>query len=144
MIVIYNNSYFNYNNYLDEISLKVDKDDIVLANLNSQFYFDYNKLYDYRNLAYLTEHELTFSQYIKKNNIEYIIYPEEMDFIYNSRPKWNDLYGNIYLYYADLQRFLDEECRLVHEFTNKTYGIRIARYIGKENWKVKIYKVKAE
>jgi len=144
MMVIYNNSYFNYDDYINEISLQVDKDDIVLANLNSQFYFDYNKLYDYRNLAYLTKNKLTFSQYIEKNNIEYIIYPEEIDFIYNSRPKWNDLYGNIYLYYADLQRFLDEECRLVHKFTNKTYGMRIVRYIGEEDWKVKIYKVKAE
>lgn len=140
--IIYDNTYFNYDDYLDEISTVVNKDDKVLANLNSHYYFDYNKLHDYRNLAYLSENNLSFSDYIEKNQIEYIIYPEEMDFIYNTRPTWNTLYGNIYPYYTDMQNFLENNCTLVKEFNNITYGIRIAQYIGEKNWKVKIFKVK--
>jgi len=41
-----------------------------------------------------------------------------------------------------MKKYLNNECRLVHSFTNKTYGMRIARYIGKKDWKIKIYKVK--
>jgi len=141
-IIIYNNSYFNYDDYLNEISSIVNKDNKVLANLNSQFYFDYSKLYDYRNLAFLEENNLSFSDYIGKNNIEYIIYPEEMDLIYNRRPTWNTLYGNPYPYYSNMKNFLNQECKLVKEFSNKTYGMRIAKYIGTKEWKVKIYKVK--
>lgn len=141
-ITIYNNSYFNYENYLNEIASVVNKDDKVLANLNSQFYFDYNKLYDYRNLAFLEENNLSFSEYIRKNNIDYIIFPEEMDFIYNRRPTWNALYGNPYPYYNDMKNHLKQECELIKEFSNKTYGMRIAKYIGTKEWKVKIYRVK--
>ncbi|HMA59185.1 MAG TPA: glycosyltransferase family 39 protein [Halanaerobiales bacterium] len=140
-IIIYNNSYFNYKDYLNDISTTINKEEKVLANLNTQFYFDYNKLYDYRNLAYLDENNLSFSEYIEKNNIKYIIYPEEMDFIYNRRPTWNTLYGNLYPYYSDMKDYLVTDCRLAKEFSNKTYGMRIAKYIGTKDWKVKIYKV---
>ena len=140
-IIIYNNSYFNYEDYLNDISTTINKDEKVLANLNTQFYFDYNKLYDYRNLAYLDENNLSFSEYIEKNNIKYIIYPEEMDFIYNRRPTWNTLYGNLYPYYTDMKNYLVTDCRLIKEFSNETYGMRITKYIGTKDWKVKIYKV---
>lgn len=140
-IIIYNNTHYNYENYLNNISSAVNEDAKVLANLNTQFYFDYNKLYDYRNLAYLEANNLSFSDYIEKNNIRYIIYPEEMDFIYNRRPTWNTLYGNLYPYYKDMKGYLETECRLVKEFSNKTYGMRIVKYIGTKDWKIKIYQV---
>ncbi|MFW6035215.1 MAG: ArnT family glycosyltransferase [Halothermotrichaceae bacterium] len=135
-------THFNYNNYLTQIGKVVDKDDRVLANLNSEYYFNNGKLLDYRNLAYLEENNINFSEYISSNQIDYIIYPEEMDFIYNNRPVWNILYGNLFPYYQDMKRFLENKCRLVYSFTNKTYGMRIARYVGKKNWNIKIYKVK--
>ena len=135
-------SHNNYDQYLSEISRVVDKDDQVLANLNSEYYFNNGSLFDYRNLAYLNENNISFSEYIASTNIEYIIYPEEMDFIYNTRPVWNMLYGNPYPYYQDMKKFLDNKCKLVHSFTNQTYGMRIVRYIGKKDWNIKIYKVK--
>ena len=143
LIIVYNNTYFNYDTYLENIGSVVNKDDIVLANLNTQFYFNYNKLYDYRNLYYLKSNNLTFADYIENNNIEYIIYPEEMDFIYNKRPTWNILYGNPYPYYEDMKNYLEKRCVLIKDFHNKTYGIRIVKFIGKKKWKVKIYKVKS-
>lgn len=131
----------SYENYLQEIGKVVDKENIVLANLNAEMYFDNGKLYDYRNLAYLKENNLTFEQYIEDHNIDYIIYPDEMDFIYAYRPEWNNVYGDISLYYNDMQRFLEAKCQLVYEFTEPTYGMRIARYINQKDWKVKIYKI---
>ena len=106
-----------------------------------EYCFDNAKLRDYRNLAYLELNEISFSEYITSNMIEYIIYPEEMDFIFNSRPIWNTLYGNLHPYYQDMQEFFNNNCTLVHSFSNRTYGMRIARYIGKEDWEIKIYKV---
>lgn len=131
----------NYDDYFTEIAKVVDENDRVLANLNSDYYFNNGNLLDYRNLAYLKENNINFSEYITANNIEYIIYPEEMDFIYNNRPVWNILYGNLFPYYQDMKKYLNNECKLVHSFTNKTYGIRIARYVGKQEWNIKIYKV---
>lgn len=135
-------THYNYDNYLTEIAKSVDSDDRVLANLNAEYYFENGKLHDYRNLAYLKKNNITFAEYITTNRIKYIIYPEEMDFIYNTRPVWNILYGNLFPYYQDMKGFLDNNCQVVHTFTNKTYGMRIARYIGKKEWKIKIYKVK--
>ena len=139
-IIPYLNS--NYNNYLNEIGKVVDKNDTVLANLNSEYYFDNGKLYDYRNLSFLKKHDMSFSEYIYSNDIDYIIYSKEMDYIYNNRPLWNGLYGNLYFYYNDMKSFLENECTLVHKFEDNFYGIRIARYINTENWWIKIYKVK--
>lgn len=141
-VTVLKDTHYNYDDYLQEIAKVVDKNDRVLANLNTEYYFNNYNLLDYRNLAYLSKNNMNFSQYIKENRIKYIIYPEEMDFIYNTRPVWNILYGNLYPYYQDMKKFLNSKCQLVHSFTNKTYGMRIARYIGKKEWKVKIYKVK--
>ena len=138
---ILNDSHYNYNDYLKNISKVVSPDDKVLANLNTGYYFEENKLRDYRNLNYLKNNNMSFSEYIEKNEIEYIIYPEEMDFIYNSRPVWNILYGNPYPYYSNMKKFIKNNTKLVHKFNNKTYAMRIVRYIGEKNWEVKIYKV---
>lgn len=133
---------YNYNNYINEISKFVKPTDNVLANLNSEYYFENGRLFDYRNLAFLKDNNMTFSDYIKKYNIKYIIYPEEMDFIYNTRPVWNGLYGNTVPYYEDMQSFLKNRCERIYEFTDRIYGMRIVQYIDTKNWKVKIYKVK--
>lgn len=134
-------SHYNYQDYLQQIAEVVPRDARVLANLNTDYYFENGSLVDYRNLAYLQENNLSFADYINKNKIEYIIYPEEMDYIYNSRPSWNILYGNLYPYYQEMQYFLKQETELIKEFINSTYAMRIVRKIGAKNWSVKIYKV---
>lgn len=138
---IVEDSHYNYQNYLQKIAKVVPHDAEVLANLNTDYYFENGKLFDYRNLAYLSKNNLSFAEYIAKNNIKYIIYPEEMDFIYNSRPSWNILYGNLYPYYSEMQQFLNEKSILIKKFTNSTYPIRIVQKIGEKKWTVKIYKV---
>ena len=128
----------NYKKYIDEIQSIVPNDAEVLANLNTEYAFDYNKLHDYRNLDKLGE--TSFEEYIQEYDIEYIVYPEEMDFIYSNRPVWNVMYGNLYPYYDDMTQFLSDNCELVYEF-NSPYAMRILMYSNDENWSVKIYKV---
>ena len=130
----------DYHGYLNEISKAVDKDDAVLANLNSEFYFDNGRLYDYRNLAYLKENNLSFDNYINQRGIKYVIYSEELDFIHDNEPRWDGIYGKLQ-YYNEMQDFLKYKCKLVHEFTNKTYGMRISAYINLKDWKISIYEV---
>ncbi|MHC1719182.1 MAG: ArnT family glycosyltransferase [Clostridiaceae bacterium] len=131
----------SYRNYMSDISMAVKPSDTVLANLNAGFYFDSDKLFDYRNLALLKENGMDFAGYISRNKIKYIIYSEEMDVIYNSRPAYNGLYGNPSLYYGDMQVFINKNCQLVYEFHDGVYGMRIMQYTNTRPWSVKIYKV---
>jgi hypothetical protein len=133
---------YRYGDYLKEISRVVDPDDKVLANLNTEYYFDNGKLLDYRNLSFLKEAGLSVEDYIRKNEIRYIIFSDEMDLIYSQRPIWNMIYGNP-RYMEELHRFLDENCTPVHRFRNNTYGIRIVQYINSDrDFTVQIFKVK--
>jgi hypothetical protein len=137
-IVPYMNN--DYEVYLNEIESIVPEDARVLANLNTEYAFAYDSLRDYRNLGYLDDNEMSFADYVKSNDIEYIIYPEEMDFIYENRPVWNIVYGNIYPYYDDMNELLKQKCEMVHEFYSP-YGMRIVRFANAKDWSVKIYRV---
>ena len=130
----------DYEDYLGEIRKHIPADAKVLANLNTGYLFDVNEFLDYRNLAYLSESNMGFDEYVRSRGIEYIIYPEEMDFIYERRPVWNIVYGNLYPYYEDMTGFLEEQCSLLHEFTSP-YGMRIARYSDDKDWKIRIYRI---
>ncbi len=130
----------SYGDYIQNISKIVSPRDNVLANLNADYYFENGKLYDFRNLAYLKEHGMSFEDYIKNNDIKYIIYPEEMDFIYESTPKWDVIYGTPD-YHDEMKDFINNHCKKVYEFTDGFYGVRIVRYINTRPWFIKIYKV---
>jgi len=134
-------TYERYTEYEKNISAFVPPDAKVLANLNSEYYFDFGVLKDYRNLSYLGKAGLSFRDYISSRGIEYILYPQEMDLIFERRPVWNILYGNVYEYYPEMQHFLTENCRYLGEFTSPVYGMRITRYSGTEEWKVRVYEV---
>lgn len=142
------NSYHNispylghdYQNYINEIAKAVPKNVPVLANLNSEPYFNHGQLFDYRNLAFLGDHQTSFKEYLRKNKIHYIIYPEEMDVIYQERPKWNGLYGSL-TYYEDMRNFFRTNCRQVYQFSDQIYGMRISPYINTKPWKIRVYQV---
>ncbi len=132
----------SYRDYTRNISSLVPPDARVLANLNTEYYFDHGVLRDYRNLVYLNEEGLSFADYIRKNDLEYIIYPEEMEVIYQRRPVWNILYGNVTSYYEEMKSFLSKHCVEEGSFSSPVYGMRITRYSGREDWKVTVYRVK--
>lgn len=133
--------YETYAEYGQNLHTFVPADAVVLANLNAEYHFGRGRLYDYRNLEYLDEAGLSFADYIEKNGIEYIVYPEEMDLIYRQRPVWNILYGNVASYYQDMQQFLAENCRPIGSFESPVYGMRITRYMGRKPWQVQVYRV---
>ena len=128
----------DYKDYIAEIQSHTPQNTTVLSNLNAEYAFEYNMLRDYRNLNELGD--MSFEEYIENNNIKYIIYPEEMDFIYNNRPVWNVMYGNIYPYYTEMTDFLTNRCRIVDEFCSP-YAMRIYMYAYQKDWSVKIYEV---
>lgn len=132
----------SYGEYLEEIAEVVPPDSNVLANLNTEYYFDNGMLHDYRNLAYLKENQLSVADYIKDNRIEYIILSDELDLIYSQRPVWNIIYGNP-RYMEELRGFTKEKCTLVHSFQNNTYGVRIIPYMNRSDrdFTVEIFKV---
>lgn len=129
---------YDYKEYIEEMQNTVPNDAEVLANLNTEYAFDFDKLHDYRNLDKLDD--MTFREYIYENQIEYIIYPEEMDYIYENRPVWNVMYGNVFPYYEDMNDFLENDCKLVYEFESP-YAMRIMMFSNDKEWTVKIYKV---
>ena len=128
-----------YDDYIQNIKNYVPDNTIVLGNLNTIMAFDDSQVYDYRNLGFL---DTSIENYILQRDIEYIIYPEEMDFIYLNRPLWNGLYGNVFPYYDSFQSFLSTKCELIGIFESPIYAMRIVRFIEDKNYKVKIYKVK--
>jgi hypothetical protein len=132
----------SYETYLEAISKAVLPDHNVLANLNSEYYFENGMLLDYRNLAYLKENQLSVADYIREKQIEYIILSNEMDLIYAQRPVWNIIYGNP-RYMEELREFTKEKCTLVHSFQNNIYGVRIIPYMDRSDhsFTVEIFKV---
>ncbi len=130
----------SYDRYISEISKGVSPDSNTLGNLNAEFYFENSRLYDYRNLAYLKENDMTFEAYIRKNRIRYILYSEELELIHALRPKWDGIYGPLD-YYDEMQAFLRDHCKQVHAFTDRFYGVRIVRYINTKDWQIRIYEV---
>jgi len=131
---------YDYHSYLRKINAAVGPDRKVLASLNVEYAFEDGNLFDLRNLSFLKKQGLTFAEYIHRNQIKYLIYPEGLDFIYQSRPRWNGVYGHL-PYYRELRQFLREKCRLVSSFNAPAYGVEIPAYVGKKNWRISIYQV---
>lgn len=130
-----------YPRYLEEIGSAVPKDSRVLANLNTDYYFENDNLRDVRNLTYLKEKSLSVADYIRQNEIHYIILSDEMDFLYQRRPVWNMIYGNL-RYMPELRQFTEEQCTLLHQFQDNTYGIRVVGYMRSDlDFTVQIFEV---
>lgn len=136
---IKNHNYQSYNSFLNEFSV-ISDDGKILGNLNLEYAFK-ERLIDYRNLTHLEENSITFEEYIEMHDIRYIIWYEEMDYIYRNQPKWDILYGPLN-YYEGIISFLKEETELIKTFESPTYAMRIAKYVNTYPWEVKIYKIK--
>ena len=137
---ISNFKYNDYNAYISTLREYIAKNSKVLCNLNAEYAFDNNSLLDYRNLNYLDENNISVEEYIYKNNIEYIVLSDEMEYISKNK-RWNILYGDVSNYYNDLIKFIDEKTEYIAEFNSKDYGIRIVKYMGEDRWNIRIFKV---
>lgn len=130
----------SYESYLSKLQELVPRNAKTIANLNTEFYFDEGCLRDYRNLPYALE-QGGLKAYIEKNEIEYVVYSTELDYLYEHRPYFNVIYGNV-MFVAELRDFCEKNCEKVGEFVNTEYGSRVIGIMGQEEYsKVMIYKV---
>lgn len=129
-----------YKDFLAQLSLYVPADSVTLSNLNTAFYFDPGMFRDYRNLPYLNGEE-ALAAYIEDNKIQYILYTDELDYIYENRPTYNVIYGNS-TFIKDLKSYLKTNCTLVGSFENARYASRILPILGNPDYgTVTIYRV---
>jgi len=131
----------SYSEYQTAVRRLVPPEATILAGLNTEFAVEYGHLRDWRNLALLKEAGLTFGEYVRSRKIEYILVPEELEYIYESRPRWNVLYGNIAPWYGEMQDFLESDCLPAGDFPSPGCGVRIAALRYRREWRVRVYKV---
>ncbi len=117
-----------YRDYREEISRWIPEDGRVLGGLTLVFYLNRGKLYDWRNLAFLRENNLTLEEYLADREIGYVIIPSELFLIHENRPVWNSLYGNTSYWFPRLMEILEQRGELIYRFDTPGYGTRIAAY----------------
>jgi len=132
----------SYERYIERIARHVPPDARVIASLNTAFAFEPGALYAINDLEALAAEGLSFDGYVDRFKIEYILYPDEIDRIYAERPVWNDLYGNVALYYAQMKRFLAEECEAVAVYEEPVFAMRILLYHRRYGSTLTIYRVR--
>lgn len=115
--------------------------DKILGNLNTEFAFTENRFVDWRNLSYLSSKGISLEEYLEAKNIAYIIYTDEIDYVYENRPLWNSLYGNTAGYYQDLKHILQNSI-LVSTYSSNNYACRISLLQNTRNWTAYIYTIK--
>ncbi|MDA3958426.1 glycosyltransferase family 39 protein, partial [Oceanispirochaeta sp.] len=132
----------SYKEYLEGIEDALPPGAVVLANMNTEYAFEGGHLFDYRNLSYLPDNrDSSVENYIRERKIEYILFPDELDFVYESRPVWNVLYGNPSRWYPELKNFIQKKSVLIETLDSPAYAMRIQAYKYKKEWKLKIYRV---
>lgn len=111
----------------------------VLGNLNMEFFLEYDCLRDYRNLPYALEGE-GLEAYLEADGIEYIVYHQELDYLWEHRPYYNVIYGNVQ-FVQQLKSYCEQNCQLVGSFEDPWYGIRVAQLRGQQAYaRVTVYK----
>lgn len=129
----------NYEEYGRQIKELVPEGARVLGNLNIEFFMDYDCLRDYRNLPYGLE-DYGVEAYLEKNQIEYIVYHQELDYLWEHRPYYNVIYGNV-MFVQELKEYCRDNCQLVGSFEDPWYGIRVAGLRGQEEYaRVMVYR----
>jgi hypothetical protein len=131
----------SYRQYVSRITTYVSPESKVLAGPNTAFAFEPGKLHAFNDLAALEEKNLSFSDYIDHFEIEYILYPDEIDVIYSERPIWNDMYGNVASYYREMRNFIEENCHEIAALLEPVFSMRILRYQKPMASRLTIYRV---
>ena len=129
----------SYRAYERQITELIPAGAKVLGNLNMEFFLDYDCLRDYRNLPYALEGD-GLEAYLEENGIEYIVYHQELDFLWEHRPYFNVIYGNV-MFVEELKEYCEEYCQPVGSFEDPWYGIRVAELRGREEYaRVTVYR----
>ncbi|WKY48690.1 glycosyltransferase family 39 protein [Eubacteriaceae bacterium ES3] len=134
----------SYEAYLDQISSNTAASEKVLGNLNSEYAFSDGQLLDYRNLQYLADQGISFSDYIEKNHIDTILYYDELSFIVENHPHYNIMYGDLTNIFNEMMDYLNDNCEETAQFTSPTYGTELWPQIDQKNWQIHVFKVRAD
>ena len=133
-------SKYDYTKYIQNFKNTIPPNARVIGNLNTIFAFSPKKLYSFRDLTILDE-EFTFRDYIKKHKLDYIIYSDELEIIFNERPVWNTMYGNIYPWYKEMMQFIKTDCEEIYSWDEPVFGMRITSYMNKRCGNISIYRI---
>ncbi|MDC7233123.1 MAG: hypothetical protein PQJ58_07810, partial [Spirochaetales bacterium] len=130
-----------FDEYLIKLHRYIPENGRLLSGLHMDFLVPEGQLYDWRNLHFLKEEDISLAQYVDERDIRYILYTEELSYIYRNRPYWNVLYGNTAHWVPQLEQFTEQNCTLLAELESPGYGIRITSLRYTRPWYVKIYQV---
>ncbi len=129
----------DYEHYRQQIQNLIPENAKVLGNLNIEFFMEYGCLRDYRNLPYALEGEGLLA-YLERNEIEYIVYHQELDYLWDHRPYYNVIYGNV-MFVEELKNYCQNHCEKVGSFQNSRYGIRVSEILDQEEYgQVTVYR----
>jgi 4-amino-4-deoxy-L-arabinose transferase-like glycosyltransferase len=131
----------SYATYLSQIQTAIPGNPKILGNLNAEYAFADGQLFDYRNLQYLDDQGTAFADYVATQQIEYIIYYDELAFIVENHPHYDVMYGDLTPIYAEMTTFLAEHCEEITVFSDASYGTNLAPLIDTKPWPIHIFRV---
>lgn len=112
----------------------------ILGNLNAEYAFADGQLLDYRNLQYLDDQGITFADYVAAQQIEVIIYYDELAVIVANHPRYDVMYGDLTPIDAEMTAFLAEHCEeKITAFSDASYGTNLAPLIDTRPWPIHIF-----
>jgi hypothetical protein len=130
----------SYKSCVDFLQEHIGEDGRVLANLNTAFAFEYDRLVIWRDLEFLKDNPSALDDFLRENEVEWVVYSRELEVIYKSRPVWNNIYGNP-RWYPDLMRELEAHGLRVAAGVFPEYAMRILPLKGSGDWELQVYRL---
>ncbi|OFV70441.1 ArnT family glycosyltransferase [Acetobacterium wieringae] len=131
----------SYATYLSQIQTAIPGNPKILGNLNAEYAFADGQLLDYRNLQYLDDQGITFADYVAAEQIEVIIYYDELGLIIANHPRYEVMYGDLTPIAAEMTAFLAAHCEEITVFNDASYGTNLAPLIDARPWSIHIFRV---
>lgn len=131
----------SYAAYLRQIQTAIPGSPKILGNLNAEYAFADGQLLDYRNLQYLDDQGIAFADYVAAQQIEVIIYYDELAVITENHPRYDVMYGDLTPIYAEMTAFIAEHCEEITVFSDASYGTNLAPLIDTRPWPIHIFRV---
>lgn len=130
----------SYRSYIQFLKENINGEGRVLANLNTAFAFEYDRLVIWRDLDNLNNEVGSLESLIDEYDVRWIVLPEELEIIYNARPVWNGIYGNPRWYPELLKIIVNRGIPEASEpFPN--YAMRIVPFMNRSDWVLDIYRI---
>ncbi len=133
----------SYSQYRQFLMNNTDGEGRVLANLNTAFAFDYDRLLTWRdleNLENIIPGKTSLETFLEENDVRWIILPDELELIYDSRPVWNALYGNPF-WYPQLMDYIREKGVETGRGVFPEYAMRLVPYMDRKKWESAVYRI---